>query len=102
MAEIVDLEKFRKARAIVAARAQAQKWSGLRFKDIDYLDYFQIPSVAGGKGDIYLKVEEDLAAVWSTLGDSPHYLLLGENESSFNFNFDMPILACDFELVPPG
>lgn len=63
-AEIVVLERYRRAKARIAARAKLRRWTGLRFRDIELLEFFVIPPSSGGGSFIYLKVEENAASIW--------------------------------------
>ncbi len=92
MGEVVYLDEYRLARAIVRARAEAHRWVGLRFMDLDYFDWFSIPNVCGGDDSIVcMKVEHDAAFFWGEcLRNGPCALF--SNAVPFRLAPDMPVL----------
>ena len=101
MFELIVLEEYRHALAVLAKRARQRKCFGLRFSNIDYFSYFQVPTVYGGTGLIYMKMDERAACAWSTSDGRQLWSFTGEN-SSLRFMSTLPVVKCRPELAPPA
>jgi hypothetical protein len=100
--EIVVLEKYRRAKALIAARAKIRRWPGLRFCHIEPLAYFVIPPSCGGGSFIYLKLEDNAAGIWGRYDGCAWPFAIEREYATIEFHFDVPVFACMLESVPPG
>lgn len=62
--ELVSLDEYRHACAILRARKRITRWNALRFKDLDLWKWYVLPNGCGGSGYMYYKVDDDGAQCW--------------------------------------
>ncbi len=99
MGEVVSLQQYRAALAIIAARRKTSRWDGMHFREVAPFEYFRFPSWT--EPDlIFLKVDRNAACPWGT-SQSAHGWWCGVGLEVFMFS-DMPVVLCAPENVPPG
>lgn len=95
--ELVSLDEYRHARAILAAREKIRKWKGLRFLNLDPWDWYILPQGLA-EGCIFQKIEDHGAQRWTQDVDEERYF------STFRFNpyysvpRDLPVIRIGFKV----